>query len=335
MNRPRIKRTTEQIEAPNGDLYLMRPSAGADIQIENPDADGRRLLAALDGSLTREELERRHGQEEVNDLLAQLEELGLVEDAADDELISAATMERFDRQIRYFADITSGPPPSECQARLEGARIVVLGVGGLGGWSALSLACCGIGEMLLVDGDQVEESNLNRQVLYSEADIGRLKVEVAAERLGAFNSRMRLETVPEKVDGEAAIAALIDDYDLVIDAADWPAHEIEQWCNGACFAAEVPYITMSHFPPIARVGPLYVPGVTGCFACQVAAYRRNYPMFDVAIEQRRAKPSPAATLGPACALIGGQVGLDVMHHLTGLAKPSTEGVGHIYDLRTM
>ncbi|HZK15010.1 MAG TPA: hypothetical protein VFC52_00270, partial [Solirubrobacterales bacterium] len=70
MNRPRIKRTTEQIEAPNGDLYLMRPSAGADIQIENPDADGRRLLAALDGSLERGELESRFGEEPVSDLLA-------------------------------------------------------------------------------------------------------------------------------------------------------------------------------------------------------------------------------------------------------------------------
>lgn len=335
MTRPRIKRTTEQIEAPSGDLYLMRPSARSDIQIENPDAEGRALLAALDGDRTREELEERFGEEAVGDLLAQLEELGLVEDAADDDLIPAASIERFDRQIRYFADITAGPPPSQCQARLENARLVVLGVGGLGGWSALSLACCGIGEMLLVDGDRVEESNLNRQVLYTESDIGRLKVEAAAERLGAFNSRMRLETVAERVDGEAAIAELIEGYDLVIDAADWPAHEIEQWCNNACFAAGIPYITMSHFPPIARVGPLYVPGVTGCFACQVAAYRRSYPMFDVAIEQRRAKPSPAATLGPACGLIGGQVGLDVMHHLTGLAEPSTQGVGHIYDLRTM
>lgn len=335
MIRPRIKRTTEQIETPSGDLYLLRPSARTDIQIENPDAEGRRLLAALDGSLERGELEERFGREAVGDLLAQLEELGLVEDAADDDLIPEATSERFDRQIRYFADITTGPTPSQCQARLESARIVVLGVGGLGGWSALSLACCGVGEMLLVDGDRVEESNLNRQVLYTEADIGRLKVEAAAERLGAFNSRMRLGTIPERVDSEDSVAAAIEGYDLVIDAADWPAHEIEQWCNGACFAAKIPYITMSHFPPIARVGPLYVPGVTGCFACQVAAYRRSYPMFDIAIEQRRAKPSPAATLGPACGLIGGQVGLDIMHHLTGLAEPSTQGVGHIYDLRTM
>ncbi|HET7574349.1 MAG TPA: TOMM precursor leader peptide-binding protein, partial [Solirubrobacterales bacterium] len=96
-----------------------------------------------------------------------------------------------------------------------------------------------------------------------------------------------------------------------------------------------PYITMSHFPPIARVGPLYVPGETGCYVCQEAAYRREYPLFDVAVEQRRAKPSPAATLGPACGLIGGMIGMEVLHLLTGLAEPATQGVAHIYDLRTM
>jgi bacteriocin biosynthesis cyclodehydratase domain-containing protein len=335
MKRPRIKRTTERIESPNGDLYLLRPSAGADVHIENPDQEGRQLLDALDGSHEREELDERFGTEAVSDLLAQLEELSLVEDAADDDMVPERVMERFDRQLRYFGDITTGPTPSQAQARLANARLVVLGVGGLGGWSALSLACCGVGEMLLIDGDLVEESNLNRQVLYTEADIGRLKVEVAAERLAAFNSAMRLETIPERLEDEAAVAETIEGYDVVIDAADWPAHEIEQWVNSACFAAEIPYITMSHFPPIARVGPFYVPGITGCFACQVAAYRRSYPMFDVAIEQRRAKASPAATLGPACGLIGGQVGLDIMHFLTGLAEPSTQGVGHIYDLRTM
>jgi bacteriocin biosynthesis cyclodehydratase domain-containing protein len=323
------------MESPQGDLYLLRPSAGTDVLIEKPDEEGRLLLAALDGTRETAELEERFGEDQVRDLLAQLGELGLVEDAADDDLIAPAVLDRFDRQIRYFSDITDGPTPSECQARLESSRIVVLGVGGLGGWSAWSLACCGVGEMLLIDGDRVEASNLNRQTLYTEADIGRVKVEVAAERLGAFNSAMKLTTIAERMDGEAAVAGAIEGYDVVIDAADWPAHEIEQWVNSACFEAGIPYITMSHFPPIARVGPLYVPGQTGCFACQVAAYRRAYPLFDVAIDQRRAKPSPAATLGPACALIGGQVGLDVMHLLTGLCEPSTQGVGHIYDLRTM
>jgi bacteriocin biosynthesis cyclodehydratase domain-containing protein len=335
MNRPRLKRTTQQMEAPNGDLYLLRPSAGADIHIEDPDEAGRLLLAALDGTRTREQLVDEFGADEVGDLLAQFEELGVVEDAADDDRIPEKVVERYDRQLRYFSDITTGPTASQCQEMLANSRIAVLGVGGLGGWSALNLACVGVGEMLLVDFDRVELSNLNRQVLYSESDIGRYKAVAAGERLRGFNSSMRVETRLQKLDSEAAVAEAIAGYDLVIDACDWPAHDIEGWINSACFAARIPFIAMSHFPPIARVGPLYVPGVTGCFACQEIGYRRTYPLFDVAIEQQRGKGSPAATLGPACGLIGGQIGLDVLHQLTGLAQPSTLGVGHIIDLRTM
>ncbi len=335
MERPRLKRTTQQMEAPNGDLYLLRPSAGADIHIENPDEEGRRLLAAIDGASTREELIGEFGEEEVQDLLAQLEELGVVEDAADDDLIADHVFARFDRQLRYFADVTTGPPASQCQDKLAKARIAVLGVGGLGGWSALNLACVGVGEMLLLDFDRVEMSNLNRQVLYGESDIGRYKAVAAAERLKGFNSSIQIEPRVQKLDSEAAIAETIAGYDVVIDACDWPAHDIEHWINSACFKAGIPFVAMSHFPPVARVGPFYVPGVTGCFSCQEIGYRRTYPLFDVAMEQQRGKESPAATLGPACSMIGGQIGLDVMHHLTGLAQPSTLGVGHVYDLRTM
>jgi bacteriocin biosynthesis cyclodehydratase domain-containing protein len=336
LRRPRIKRTTEQIETPEGDVYLLRPSAGNDIRIEKPDENERRLLAAFDGDHTLDQLREEFGAETVDEVLAQLRELEVVEDADDYEQLVPGELERFDRQLRYFSDIATGDlTPSQCQERLREAKVAVLGVGGLGGWSAWALACTGVGEMWLIDGDRVEISNLNRQILYTEADLGLLKVECAAARLRAFNSATKITTEARRLENQEEIAEFIAGSDVVIDAADWPAHEIEHWCNAACFEAGIPYITMSHFPPVARVGPLYVPGETGCYVCQEISYRRDYPLFDIAVEQRRAKPSPAATLGPACGLIGGQVALEVMHLLTGLAKPSTHGVAHLYDLRTM
>jgi bacteriocin biosynthesis cyclodehydratase domain-containing protein len=336
MRRPRIKRTTEPFTAPDGDLVLMRPSMEVDVRIEQPSDRDKQLLAALDGEHTRAQLEEEFGAEEVRDTLSQLQELGAVEDAADDDRLPPGELARFDRQLRYFSDIGgSDRTPSERQDRLREAKVAVLGVGGLGTWSAWALACCGIGEMWLIDGDEVELSNLNRQIFYTEADLGRPKVKVAALRLRAFNTSMKVTATTRRLESEVELADFIAGADVVIDAADWPAHEIERWCNAACFAAGIPYITMSHFPPIARVGPLYVPGQTGCFICQEIGYRREYPLFDEVIEQRRALPSPAATLGPACGLIGGQVGMEVVHLLTGLAPPSTQGVAHIYDLRTM
>ncbi len=334
--RPRLKRSIVQIEAPDGDLILMR-TTGGDVRVGKPDGSERALLAALDGTHGLVELEERFGVDEVTGTLASLGEIGLVEDAAEEDGLEAAVRERYDRQLRYLADVTTseGPTPTACQEKLAASRVAVFGAGGLGGRVAWELASIGVGELRLLDGDRVELSNLNRQIQYTESQVGLLKVECLADRLRSFNSSLKVEPVAERIEGEERLAEWIEGVDLLIDAADWPAHVVEHWCNGACFESGVPYIAMSHFPPIARIGPLYVPGRTGCFACQEISYRREYPLFDVAIEQRRGQPSPAPTLGPACGLTAGLIATEVMHFLTGVAEPRTLGVGYALDLRAL
>jgi bacteriocin biosynthesis cyclodehydratase domain-containing protein len=334
--KPRLKRTVDAVESAAGDIYILRPGADSDLVIEQPDRVARGLLAALDGTRTAASLEEEFGRARVRSAVGDLTEAGLLEDAADDELTPARDRERYDRQLRYFADLAAeGTPAAEYHRRIREARVALLGVGGLGSWAAYALACCGVGELVLVDGDVVEESNFNRQILYRERDIGRPKVDAAAEALAEFDSACRLTAVPRRLDGVPAIREVVEGADFVVNAADWPAHDIERWTNAACVAAGLPFITMSHSPPVARVGPLYVPGTTGCYACQESAYRQTHPLYDELVEQRRGRPSPAPTLGPVCAFIGGQVALETLHQVTGLCSPATLGVAHIYDLRSM
>jgi bacteriocin biosynthesis cyclodehydratase domain-containing protein len=336
MERPRLKVTTETFLAPGGELCLLRPSAAADLVLEGVGDRVPELVAALDGSRSLATLEADFGAVAVAGVLELLEPEGLLEDAGAYDALPAADRERYDRQLRYFADVApEGKSAPDCQLRLREARVAVLGVGGLGSWAALSLACCGVGELTLVDGDVVEISNLNRQVLYSPADIGRPKAQVAATAIRRFNPGIRVEPVARTLGTPGEIEAAVRDSSLVVDAADRPAHEIERWVNTACFEHGVPYITMSHFPPFARVGPLYVPGETGCFNCQERAYRRSYELYDHIVEQRRRTPSPAATLGPACAFVGGQVALDVVHLITGLCEPASKGRVRVFDTRTL
>lgn len=336
MRRPRLKRTRETVLTAAGDIYLLRPGEDADLVIEQPDAATRGLLAALDGRRSAAELEHEFGAGRVGDALRQLSALGLLDDAADDERVSPRERARYDRQLRYFSDVSVGPlPPSEHQRRLREARVLILGVGGLGSWASYALACCGVGELVLLDGDLVEESNFNRQILYRERDIGRRKADAAADALAEFNSSCRLTPVARRLESADAVRELAEGADFVVNGADWPAHDIERWVNEACFDVGVPFITMSHSPPVARVGPLYVPGTTGCFNCQEQTYREAFPLYDELVEQRRGRPSEAATLGPVCAFIGGQVALETLHQLTGLVAPASLGVAYVYDLRTM
>jgi bacteriocin biosynthesis cyclodehydratase domain-containing protein len=334
--RPRLKRTIEPIEAPNGDIHLMR-SWAEDVRVPNPSDRERRLLGALDGTRSLPELEREFEAEEVRNTLDQMREWSLLEDAADEDAIPEGDKERLDRQLRYFSDVAAqgGPSPAECQERLRKASVAVLGAGGLGGRTAYELAACGVGEIRLIDGDRVEMSNLNRQIQYREADIGSLKAEIMAERLRAFNSSISVSATCKRLESQAELTAFIEGAAFVVGSADWPPFVIEGWCNAACFEAGIPYITMNQMPPLVRIGPLYVPGRTGCFECQAMRYRRDYPLLDVVIDQRRGFEPQAVTLGPASGVIGGLVGMEVLHFLTGVVEPACLGVGLTLDSRTM
>ncbi len=119
--------------------------------------------------------------------------------------------ERYARQILSFGE--------EGQARLKDAHIVIAGAGGLGSPVAIYLAVAGVGRLTLIDCDTVDRSNLNRQVLHGEADVGRPKVESGAETLHALNPAIRVEGIRATIAEEKA-AALIGDADGVVDATD-------------------------------------------------------------------------------------------------------------------
>ncbi|HVY32800.1 MAG TPA: HesA/MoeB/ThiF family protein [Caulobacteraceae bacterium] len=105
------------------------------------------------------------------------------------------------------------------QQKLKAAKVLIVGAGGLGSPAALYLAAAGVGRIGLVDPDTVALSNLQRQVLYSGADVGRPKTEAAAEHLAALNPNIRLIATAQALTSENA-ADLVAPYDLVLDGTD-------------------------------------------------------------------------------------------------------------------
>lgn len=315
-----------------------------DVALEGDPVVLRALLDLLDGARSHEEilaalragpapaLERGDLDEAVAMLVAE----GLVEDADDDErYLDPAALERYDRQLRYFSDLApAGVARAAAQARLEEATVAVLGLGGLGGMAAMMLTACGIGTVVGVDHDHVELSNLARQMLYSEDDLGRPKVEAAADRLGRLNARSTFIGVPRRLGSSQAVADAISGADFVVAAVDWPATQISGWVNDACFDAGIPYTSMSQHPPMVRIGPTYIPGVTGCHACQEADYRRRFPLFDAALAAL-SSDSPAATYAPSCGVIGSLVANEAIGHITGLAPVACAGRAALIDLTTL
>lgn len=127
--------------------------------------------------------------------------------------LSAEELRRYSRQIILPELGVEG------QERLSRARVLVVGVGGLGGPVAMYLAAAGIGELCVVDPDQVESSNLRRQVLFRTEDVGRDKVQVAAQNLQSLNPNIQVRPVRARLEAANAME-LIAPYDLVLDGTD-------------------------------------------------------------------------------------------------------------------
>ncbi|MEV5410395.1 HesA/MoeB/ThiF family protein [Thermopolyspora sp. NPDC052614] len=271
-----------------GDIY------GIASEIEDPGGLAWAALNLMDGTRTQDDI--------VDALTALFPELpvtsvarivdalvrsGHIEDAnsAAPEELTPREQERYLRNRDFFrwVDLSPHGNPWHPQLRLKSARVVVIGLGGTGTHAVWSLAAAGVGRVHCVDSDTVELSNLNRQILYTEADIGRRKVDVALRRLKAVNSDITITGENRRIDGQEALLPLLADCDVLALCADEPRGEagLRHWANRACLSAGVPWVGGGYS------GPLVSTCVTGpggpCFEC----------LQHAAEQERRRKGHPA------------------------------------------
>ncbi len=171
--------------------------------------------------------------------------------------LSAAERDRYQRHLSLEEVGASG------QEKLKAARVLVVGAGGLGSPAALYLAASGVGTLGIADHDRVDASNLQRQVLFDSASVGRPKVEAARERLLALNPHIDVRAHDVEVRA-ATVMDLLRDYDIVLDGTDRiPTRYV---VNDACVLLRKPLVSAA----IHRFeGQLmtYVPGRGPCYRC--------------------------------------------------------------------
>jgi adenylyltransferase/sulfurtransferase len=150
----------------------------------------------------------------------------------------------------------------QTNSTLRGARALIIGVGGLGAPAARVLADAGVGVLGLVDPDRVEVSNLHRQPLYREDDVGRPKAVAAAERLRATHPGLAVQAVEERF--VPAMGPLLDDFDVVLDGTDSIAAKF--LINDATVARGVPLVHAGAIGTRAQLLTV-LPGHSACYRC--------------------------------------------------------------------
>jgi adenylyltransferase/sulfurtransferase len=164
---------------------------------------------------------------------------------------------------RYHRQLIIPEFGKEGQKRLKNSHVIIIGIGGLGCASATYLSAAGVGHITLVDFDVVQLSDLNRQVLYWEEDIGEKKVFIAQKKLLKLNPAIKINPIFAKVTKEN-ISSIIDGAEVVVDGLDnlMTRHIV----NSACVKHKIPYI----YGGVSRLRGMIttiLPGKTPCLAC--------------------------------------------------------------------
>lgn len=220
---------------------------------------------------------------------------------------SEAEVERYARHL-VLREV-GGPG----QQKLKAARVLVVGAGGLGAPAALYLAATGVGTIGLVDPDTVSLSNLQRQVLYATADVGRSKVEAASDHLRALNPNMTVESHPVWLDRSNA-ETVVSGYDFVLDGTDDFATRFA--VSDACVAQ----------------GKALVSGALGRWTGQVGVFQ-GQPCYRCLVPEIPPDAETCALVGVVGALagvIGSMMALETVKLITGAGEPLS-GRLLIYD----
>ena len=175
--------------------------------------------------------------------------------------LSSKDVDRYSRQIMLEEIGYQG------QLKLRAAKVCVVGVGGLGNPITTRLVAMGIGKLRIIDRDVIELSNLHRQTMFDESDVGQVKVEVAAKKLKKLNSDVEIESLPISINDYTALDA-IEGCDVVIDALD--SVNARYALNKACVEKNIPFVTGAAVGVSGQAFTI-LPHQSACYSCMFPA----------------------------------------------------------------
>jgi adenylyltransferase/sulfurtransferase len=188
-------------------------------------------------------------------------------------MLTAEETERYERQIMIEGFGEEG------QEKLKRAKVIIAGAGGLGSPASIYLTAAGVGTIRIIDHDRVELSNLNRQVLHWNEDIGKRKIDSALEKLKRLNQGVKIEAMEETMT-EANVSQLVAGFDLIVDAMDnLPTRYV---LNKAAIENNIPFIHGAVYGFEGRAMTI-IPGQTACLKCLYRGVlpREKFPVIGV------------------------------------------------------
>ena len=339
---PRLKPLVEYYSTNKKIYFFNKP--GIAIEMEDESRFIEYVCKLMDGKKTFLEIEQTLFLEFpketpfLQELLTVLDNEYLLEDTLTHHHgnLSDYDLERWSRNIEFLgAHCKIDSNKYLLQQKIKSQNIVILGLGGVGSNVLYNLTAMGVSNITAIDCDLVELSNLNRQIIYNETDVGQPKATVAQKRISDFSPKANIKFITQKITSGEDIEQLLSKNDLVIAAIDHPRDKVMDWVNSACISKNSTFICGA-LDSHAAMCYTVIPQVTGCIECWKSNAKKSRFLFQDLIKKEHFNHSlsPNVAIMPLISITAGIVANEALKIITGIGTPQSLGCVYTFDFLT-
>lgn len=299
------------------------------------------MILNLDGTLTLEEISIKYNLDTISfnlfkKLIFNLVSKGIIIDNSDTGLNKYK--EIYHRVISMLEDYSTNTDDIyKAWNNILNSKVLIIGLGGVGSWIALNLVQSGVKNIVLMDNDVVDISNLHRQWGYTEADIKKFKTDVLKNRLLQINSMSNIEIINEHLDENILYKLKLNDIDLVINCADFPNVDVtSEIISSYCMKNSINHIIAGGYNKhISLIGQTILPFQTACYKCFDIQLKEKYNIKIKNMKKLMIRDRKIGSLGPMCTISASLTSMDAIKTLSKLIPPTNINRRGEFDIYTM
>ncbi|MDX5475044.1 MAG: ThiF family adenylyltransferase [Bacillaceae bacterium] len=319
------------VDENNGSIIFSSVKTGMNQQFELDDVF-LKLIRSINGEMPNSHLYevikkdfQELTKEEFIEGIGVLLEEGIIRFKNKDSQTVQLQNERYKRLFEFFNDYSEYENPLTSLQKLSNAKVVLIGIGGGGTWVSHSLVMSGIKTLIIIDDDEIELSNLNRQPLFREKDIGKKKACIAAEYLKDLNPSTEIVPVLKKVTSIEDLAFLDDDIDLIISCADFPStKEMGLLVTRYSYPRNIPHIIGGGYNShLGKFGTTIIPNKSACFNCCITTKENEMIEEEKGWQliKSHSYVNAGGSLSSLAGLVGSFLALEATKVITNFARP--------------
>lgn len=299
----------------------------------------KRVVLSLDGNSSVEQLSERYKFDpkatSTTLFFSYLKEKAIL--ANDYYVRQRSDYIKYRRVIHFLEDFSkSDEDLLEIWNNIRNARVTIIGVGAVGSWVAANLVQSGVKNLVLVDDDRIELSNLHRQFGYTESDIGKDKITVLKERLMSYEKEANIYEYHLRLD-KSALNKIEGPIDLVINCADKPTvDQTSEWVGEFCMKKRIPHIVGGGYNlHLSLIGQTILPFQTACVNCFKKQLEEANSFDGTKVKKLNIKNRNIGSFGPMCTVIASMIGMEAIKVLSKRIQPDNinrRGEFNIYDM---